>query len=208
MKTILVRPHIALLAAAGFLIVAAQQPARADQITYTFSGIGSGRLGASFFTNTAFTVTALADPSQVTDILPPVLNVLNFSTTISVAGLGSATFNTNFHTLDFNNPNPSESSVGLFLFYQGPKLISVQNAAFQSYYLTTSYGPVAGTPGFSTTLFPTTAGDFSFSAVSSVSFQAVLQAVPEPTALGCLGVASVVWAIRRKPPKRDDCWLP
>src|SRR4051794_37412768 len=101
MKTIIA--HLHLLAAAALLIVADQQAARADQISYSFSGVGSGRLGASFFTNTAFTVTAVADPSQVTDILPPVFNVANFSTTISVTGLGSANFNTNFHTLDFNN---------------------------------------------------------------------------------------------------------
>jgi len=192
------RLYSALVAAATFVVIGNAQPAKADVITYIFSGTGSGRLGANFFTNAPFTLTASADPAQVTYLLPPVLKVSDYSTSVSITGIGNATFTTNFQTLHFNNPNASESGVGLSLYYQGPNLIFMQGAALRPYTLTTSFGPQAGNSTFSANLFPTTAGDFLLTAVSSGSFQAILQTVPEPATLSLFGLLSIVLVIQRR----------
>jgi PEP-CTERM motif len=200
MKMRIASTHLysALVAAATIVVIGNAQSAKADVITYIFSGTGNGRLGANFFTNAPFTLTTSADPAQVTDLLPPVLKVSDYSASVSITGIGNATFTTNFQTLHFNNPNASESGVGLFLYYQGPKLIFMQGAAFLPYTLTTSFGPQVGNSTFSANLFPTTAGDFLLTAVSSGSFQAVLQTVPEPATLSLFGLLGVVMVIQRR----------
>src|SRR5690348_13034313 len=114
--------------------------AHSAPITYTLTGLGSGSLGGVSFTDTAFTITALADTSQIAQPSVPVFRVTNSATTISVKGMPVATLRTNSVTLDFQNPKPSEASAGIFLYYQGPRLLSVFNSAFQTYDLSTSFG--------------------------------------------------------------------
>src|SRR5262249_46820073 len=64
----------------------------ARPITYTFTGTGSGSLGANSFTAAAFTITALADTSQVVVRNPFFTYVPTSSATIDVSGIGSANF--------------------------------------------------------------------------------------------------------------------
>jgi len=168
------------------------QTARSTPITYTLSGLGSGSLGGVSFTNTAFTISALADTSQISQPLTPLFRVTNSATTISVKGMPIGTLLTNTVTLDFQNPNASEANAGIFLYYQGPRLLSVFNSAFQTYDLSTSFAPHFGNAGIqSNFVFPTTAGDFFFSSVSSASFAASI--VPEPSAIALLGF--LAWAV-------------
>lgn len=165
--------------------------ARSSPITYILSGLGSGSLGGVSFTNTAFTITALADTSQISQPLTPVFRVTNSTTTISVKAMPVGTLLTNTVTLDFQNPNPSEASAGIFLYYQGPRLLSVFNSAFQTYDLSTSFASHSGNAGIQAGfVFPTTAGDFFFSSITSVSFSASV--VPEPSALGLLSLPAIL----------------
>jgi len=179
------------------------QPAHSAPITYTLSGVGSGSLGGVSFSNSAFTITAFADTSDVTHFLAPVFRVTNSATTISISGVGSGTLLTNSVTLDFQNPNPSEASAGIFLYYQGPRLLSVFNSAFQTYELNTSFASHSGNSGIQPAfIFPTTAGDFSLSAVSSASFAASV--VPEPPASILLSIPAILvcafWSKRSRTP--------
>ena len=173
------------------------QPAHSAPITYTLSGVGSGSLGGVSFSNSAFTITAFADTSDVSHFLAPVFRVTNSATTISVKGMPVGTLLTNAITLDFQNPNPSEASAGIFLYYQGPRLLSVFNSAFQTYDLSTSFAQHSGSPGIQANfVFPTTAGDFFFSSVSGASFAASV--VPEPPASILLSILILAGAFRLK----------
>src|SRR5450755_2887786 len=67
----------------------------AAPITYTFSGLVSGTLGVTPFTNAQITITAAGDTSNIQDTTdcgtaPPVCNSLG-SVTFTINGVGSGT---------------------------------------------------------------------------------------------------------------------
>jgi hypothetical protein len=173
--------------------VVAVQITWADSITYRLSAMGSGYFGGVPFFNTPFTITAFADTTQISHPSTPLFSVTNASTTISLSGMGSGALLTDTVTLDFQNASASEASAGIFLYYQGPNLLSVFNSTFRTYDLSTSLAPRSGAAGFQQNfLFSTTSGDFRLSSVSSASFTASLQPAPEPGSLGFLGLSIAV----------------
>jgi hypothetical protein len=174
--------------------------AQAAPITYTFTVTASGSLGPNPFNNAALTVTDTANTDSVREVSPGLFQVLDLTATVSVAGLGTATFT--FATITFLNQNVS-GVVGTF----GPGtdiLDVIGNPALDTYDLTTSIGPLTGSPLFSSGIhFRTTSGDLVLDGVSgNATFAAVASPAPEPsglalTAVGLAGVVGFVW--RRKP---------
>jgi hypothetical protein len=147
--------------------------ADAVSLIYTWSSIGSGRLGTNSFFDTLFTITSTADVTQIREAPGGVLLVSNIAATVSVSGIGIATFTIPTETV----ANRSYSAVGTGAPIQDDAILFVENPAFASYDLGCSIGPITGQPGRSIEAqFATSGGVFALSAVSAVTFQAI----PEP----------------------------
>lgn len=137
---------------------------------YTWSSIGSGSLGTNSFFDTPFTIRSTADMSQIGEGPLGVLLVSNIAATVSVSGFGIATFTIPTDTV----ANRSNSLVGIGALIQDDPILFVGNPAFATYDLGSAIGPIVGPPaGSFDARFATTAGVFSLSAVSNVTFQAV-----------------------------------
>jgi hypothetical protein len=181
--------------------------ALAYDIIYTFSGIGSGTLGTDSFSDSSYAITLYADTSDI--VTSPLLfgdsYVPDVSATVFVNGLGTATITSQMRVRDLQN-----------LEIVGPATISLydsDNPAFapilsvhpdtKDYILSEAIGPIGGTlldnPG-SGASFATSDGDFSFSSLTSVRFQATPQSVPESsmTALVCATSLALGLLTRKK----------
>lgn len=146
--------------------------AEAPSMIYTWSSIGSGSLGTNSFSDVPFTITSTADVTRIREEPLGVLSVSNISATVSVSGFGIATFVIPTDTI----ANRSNSLVGIGARIQDDAILFVNNSGFAAYDLGSSLGPIGGPPARSIEAhFATTAGSFSLSAVSNVTFQAVLQ---------------------------------
>jgi hypothetical protein len=152
--------------------------AYATPIIYIFSATGSGKLGTNAFSDVPFTITCTANTSQITNPTNGLFNVADRTATISISGLGLATF-TN-PTLNVDNQIPS--LVGFSDPTQDRAILFVNNPAFGTYNLGTPLGPLTGPPTFNfDTPFATTSGNFSLSSVSTVSFESLT--IPPPNIL-------------------------
>jgi hypothetical protein len=179
----------------------------AYDIIYTFSGVGSGTLGANSFSDASYAITLYADRSDI--VTSPLLfgdsYVPDLSATVFVNGLGTAAITSQMRVRDFQN-----------LGMVGPATISLYNSdnpAFaailavhpdtKDYILSEAIGPIGGTlldnPG-SGASFATSDGVFSFSSLVSVKFQAAPQSVPESsmTALACAASLTLGILTRKK----------
>jgi hypothetical protein len=175
--------------------------ARADPITYTFTGTASGSLGANAFTNASFTIVSTADTSQVTMTGPGIFHIPDLTATVSVAGLGTAAFT--IPTINVSNQNLP--GAGFSAPDQDLAILFELNQAFASYDLTTSIGPLSGPPEFNSGFhFATTSGDFVLNSVSGdVTFTAQASPAPEPSALALFGLGAAAlagwrWRQRRR----------
>lgn len=171
---------ILLLAGAGMTVQAA--PA-----TYTLSGTGSGSLGEQVFADAPFTITAVADTSQITSPLFGIYAVPNATATVAIAGLGvSVPFTIPTITVD----NQNLSLAGISAPDQNRAILLVANPAFATYTLATSVGPATGSAGFNPGFaFATAAGDFLLRAAPVATFQASV--VPEPPLLALFGIGAL-----------------
>ncbi len=157
---------------------------QAAQATYTLSTVASGHLGLQSFTLAHVTITSTADTSQITNPAPGIFRVPDITATVFVSDIGTATFtiptinvaNQNIPAVGFSAPNQNLAI-----------LFADNNPAFHSYDLSTSFGPLAGTPGYNSGIsFMTSAGLFSLNYASDVTFQAVV--VPEPSIPALVGL--------------------
>ena len=153
--------------------------AGAIPIEYTMTGVASGRLGLTRYTNADYTITSLADTIHITTS-GSVLSVLDTSATISIAGVGTATVTVPFYTYD----NQGDSLAGFYysLAIAGPGLM---NAAFATYGLASPIGPVGGSSTTRGVGFNTSAGLFDPSTLTLSTFQAST-AVPDAAPTLCL----------------------
>jgi len=175
---------------------------QASTIIYIFSGMGSGQLGSSTFSNVPFTLTATADTSQITQ-LGLALDVVNQTATVFVTGIGTAAITDETDTHELQSLQDPWIYLGDLSNYRGiMRLTEYAPAAIPlaSYDMASPLAPVGGTPEINTPqsggIFPTTLGNFSFTSVSSVSFQAE---IPEPSMAALLiAVIFAVWIVRSK----------
>jgi len=188
--------------------------ARAEPITYTLTGMGSGSLDGTSFTNDDVTLSLAMDTSTISPTFFPFMTQNNVSTsppTVSVAGVGTDTLtptgglsvgvyvNRNAGQVGFQVVNPA-NFVSSFVIW------AFNNSAFTSYALD-AIGPTMGVPfpGATNTTPTGSGGTFQLSPTmgSTSTFEAALGTPPEiplPPAIYLFGSAlgGAFWMSRRK----------
>lgn len=166
--------------------------AYADIMTFTHTGTGSGTVGATSFSNAAFTITDKAETANRQAISGTGFYIDDFSASISISGVGTFDFITGTRT--FVNQNSqivgfSRAGLSGADLFNGPV-----NAAFATYDLQSSIGPISGTGSllqWSSSPVNTSGGVLVFNnGVSDTRFTAsVASSVPEPSSWALLGTA-------------------
>jgi hypothetical protein len=166
--------------------------AKADStITYIFTGTATGTLNGTAFSG-SFTVTGVADPSDVTTGGGEYRNVPT-----------SLTFTAGALTATFSDPVIIENTAapGYMGFAETISPYSdesLENVVFETYGLDTALATTTGTLSVAPATFATSVGDLDFTGITALSFEATT-AVPEPSSLALLaGVLLACVAIRRR----------
>ena len=186
-------------------------PAAALPVTYTITGIGSGSLNNTPFTNDFVTVTIPADTSNIQS--QPSLGSFIFRNpatgpaTVNVAGVGTDTLrNAAAYSSQGTSFTPAQAgfssltgSVPPFTPSSVDPFWTTINSAFASYALATSIGPVPGAASTAFNTIPTTTsgilapGGFQLTSMPTSSFAANVVPLPATlplfgTGLGALGM--------------------
>lgn len=151
--------------------------ADAETITYTFTGVGTFSLDGTDYTNADFTVTMVSDTTTVTSGGGEVRNT------------GTTTFTTGSTSDTITDAVVIENTAapGFMGFAQAIAPFpdeSLTAAIFQTYDLITSLGLTSGGLSVAGATFQTGGGTLVFvddEPITSLSFEATLGAVPEPS---------------------------
>ena len=217
------RVFAGVIATIGILGLAS--PSQAAPITYTITSIASGTLGGNAFTNAAMTVTLVGDTAGVIQPLPvdlPELFVNPGTATVTIAGLGTATFNDPggyaviaFPVVPGEIPLPS---VGIWENIDleedhGVGIVGIGGDSLAGYDLRSPLGPFSGaasggaTEGGNPFQYSTNLGAFVITSTGDDGTLTVTipAQVPEPTSLSLLGVGglSFLAAMRRRKKQRS-----
>lgn len=178
---------------APLALLALVAAASADLATYTLRANASGILNGTTFTNAAVTLTGIGNTADIF-LDSPDIYAIPVTATVAVAGVGADAFTVQMYV--FSN---QDSESGGFSDGATADLLTVDDAAFAAYDLSTSFGPVSG-PVFVVPNNPyaTALGDFRISAFSTGTFEANVQAVPEPASMLALGLGAAALLRRRK----------
>lgn len=168
--------------------------ASAVPISYTFSGVGSGRLGTQSFTDAAFVLTGSADTNSVW--LFDVGVFLNPLTTlrIDVAGMAQALAVDAFDLYSNNNV----PGVGLIDELLGD-VVDVSDAKLAGFDATSALGPLAVSADY-LAAFMTTVGEFQLDSASAVLFSSTTDAKTVPVAPTLVLVATALAMCGRRRP--------
>jgi len=178
----------------------------ADPITFTHTGVGSGTIGTTTFTDAAFTITDVGDTTNVED-LSGAFSLDDSSASIAIDGVGTFDFITGTRTfvagglVGFSRATASGNDL-----FNGPS-----NAAFSTWDLTSSIGPIDGTAQllqWSLSPVDTSGGVLVFDdGITDTVFSATLgTAVPEPTGSIAVGIGVLALAVvtRRRRKRSAD----
>jgi hypothetical protein len=185
------KKKLTLMALAAAMILLPAGSARADNLDYTFTGVGSGTVAGTTnatFTDAAFTISYSEDPSTVVN-LGGGYYYIPLATGTFTEGSYSTTF-TNDDIEVNGNPNTGSGNyetVVLFNSTLGSSLTLADDPVLLAYALATPIdtGVVTSniTPFQDTTGFTTTTGDVvEFTSLDSLDF-AVTNPTPEPSSI-------------------------
>lgn len=180
----------------GFAAAAITASAGAATITYTFSGVTSGSLGADTFDSAAFVVTLVGDTDNINGNVfgNPSIFGLRTTATIQIAGLPLATVSGSEDVGIFANDDVN--AVG-FWRYEQVDMLDVFGGSLDGYHLATDFGPEAFDQIFTGWgSLSTDQGLLNGSASGPVTFTARL--VPAPGAMALLGMGGLMAARRRR----------
>jgi hypothetical protein len=171
--------------------------ANASIIQYTETVNTSGTLDGTAFTNQVVTLTLTGNTASITSGGPGIFDLIG-PATVNVAGVGSDTFSDQINVADnqgINGAGFGDVTKNLAMFF-------TTNAAFGSYNLNGSIGPLSGTSsGNNGSSFATAGGSLLLSGPFNVDHPATFTAtVPEPGTmlLALCGLAGVCLLRRRK----------
>jgi len=193
----------------ALLVLASVKTVSATTITFTFAGTGSGDVGGTnfvggtSFTNQPFTITAIADTTNITSCGAPCIYVDSTSSTIAITGFSLANVTSGTRVFDNFALGYSRAGAG------GKDLLNMADPAFLTYGLSTSLGPIFNAipiiivPNQFDCAFgcvTSNLGNIEFSSITNVTFNAVTGAagVPEPATLTLLGIGSLAVGIARR----------
>ncbi len=160
----------------------------AAMITFTMTGVATGRLG-----------TNMADTTQITQS-GSIFSVLASTAFISVSGIGSGTVTVPFYTY----VNQATAEAG-FYYANGPNKPGLVNTAFSDYALASSIGPLSGTsPAIGGVGVNTTDGLFDTGPLSIATFQASTGVPDQARTLGLLAFVFFALTLARKLENRTD----
>ena len=185
---------------AAIISVLCMTNAKAVPITYTETATVSGSIQAGIlvllFNNTLLTLTGTGDTTNIET--PDSTHFFN-NVTLSFSVAGSSGTFTN-PTSVFSNQNTLV--VGFTDETVGTDILDTSSAAFASYALSTSIGPITGSSAISTgASFPTSVGTLTLSSAGDATFTAVVTPLPAAlplfvTGLGALGLLG--WRRKKK----------
>jgi len=183
-----------LLAACAVVLASASAPASAVTIIYTVSGVFSGTLNGTSFSDTGFTFTGIGNTD---DAQTPISSV----TTVALSSLKAVSNGITYSLASgysfFVSRMANTGTVG---FSNGTSdVIDATTAAGASYFGTTSLASTASTLANSTS-FSTSHAAVSLADASSLSFSALIGVVPEPETwmLMIAGFGMIGFAARRR----------
>jgi hypothetical protein len=197
----MIGPRLAGLAALIGLWTGATGRVEAESITYMESTVASGTLGLQSFTDAVVTLTFVGDTTNVTNPSPGHYVNSVGTATVTVAGIGTATFTDQIQVFD------NQMYAAGFTDVTINEDILDQAGGFQvTYDLKTAIGPVTGP------LYPGTGPKFATnqgalvltSASLTGTFTATTSAVPEPSSIvlaSTAGLIGVVCSWRRRKAK-------
>ena len=159
---------------AGIILSCLAVPAAfGTPISYVFSGLATGSLGATTFTNAQVSVIATADTLNLTTSIGGVPCIYLASVTINIEDLGYVT--TTGQNVMFDDP--AANALGLAngtCSAPGADWLAQDNPSAAAYGLITTIGPTTATFAGGGNVVPTTGGALSFNAAPAI-FQAALQ---------------------------------
>ena len=180
----MIGPRLAGLAALLGLWTGTMGWAEAGLITYTESTIATGTLGSHAFSNAMIVLTFVGDTTNVQQTSPSLYVNPAGTATLTVAGLGMATFTDQIQVFD-----DQKYALGFTDLAINKDILDEAAGAFNTYDLKTAIGPVVGV------LYPGTGPSFSTDqgglVLTSASAMATFRSstVPEPSSLALCGIA-------------------
>ncbi len=185
----------------GFVCGLSTITAQAMPITFSFTGVTSGELDGTVFTDAAFEVLISANTDDIYYPYPDVPAIDDLIGMIDISGVGEGTFAEPLYV--FVNQTVEGVGFGNDVLYDLID-IAVYSVGLDTYDLTTSFGPItAPTPEYlETSYIHLKTGNLRFysNSMTDVTFTATTSLIPAPGAilLGSIGVGLVGWLRRRK----------
>jgi hypothetical protein len=193
MKGIIVKEKTSLpiLLIIAVICIVAGNPAQATPITFSFTGVGSGNLETTVFTDAAFEVLISADTDDM--YISPQGNpcIDAPSGTIDISGVGIGTFVEPLYVFD----NQTTNAVGFGNRTEYDLIdLCVIGVGLDTYDLTTPFGPITDLDPFFGQFVNVelSIGALTFTSMSSATFTAI----PEPGTVLLVAIGGLV--IRRR----------
>ena len=172
--------------------------AQAAPISYIFTGTGSGAIGQVSFSDVLVTVVATGDTDDVSG--GDVLFNQNIASTVSIGGVG--TFSISNETYVFDNQPDEKVGFGVKNIPVCCDIIQHQLPIYGTYDLRTALGPIPFAPQNLSIGdwidVPTSGGLMTLRTMVDNTFEARVDAVPEPATASLIGAGLMVSALWRR----------